>query len=195
MPRNFSYWKGLVMRDSQLGLRVTLGILLAANLVAAWAVFRPVGGSAEELDQQLAQMRKQIQQKRIALKRTDMISSKMDQARQAGDSFFNSYFMSRKTASSTILLELRKAAKDSGMKPKGDAFTFEPIEGSDLLSMMTISANYEGTYGDLLQFVNRLDKSQRFLILENLQAAPQQGSGLLNVLIRLNTFVREEVTQ
>ncbi len=195
MPRSFSELKNLVVRDSQLGLRVMLGILLAANLVAAWAVFRPVGGSAEELDQQLAQMRKQIQQKRIALKRTDMISSKMDQARQAGDTFFNSYFMSRKAASSTILLELRKAAKDSGMKPKGDAFTFEPIEGSDLLSMMTISANYEGTYGDLLQFVNRLDKSQRFLILENLQAAPQQGSGLLNVLIRLNTFVREEVTQ
>ena len=195
MPRSFSELKNLVVRDSQLGLRVMLGILLASNLVAAWAVFRPVGGSAEELDQQLAQMRKQIQQKRIALKRTDMISSKMDQARQAGDTFFNSYFMSRKTASSTILLELRKAAKDSGMKPKGDAFTFEPIEGSDLLSMMTISANYEGTYGDLLQFVNRLDKSQRFLILENLQAAPQQGSGLLNVLIRLNTFVREEVTQ
>src|SRR5260370_39719478 len=110
MHRSFSELKNLVVRDSQLGLRVMLGILLAANLVAAWAVFRPVGGSAGGLDQQLAQMRKQIQQKRIALKRTDMISSKMDQARQAGDTFFISYFMARKTTASTILLEVRKWA-------------------------------------------------------------------------------------
>lgn len=199
MPRNFDVksWFGKLSttRDSRMNIRLVLGILLLANIIAAWTAVRPVGGSAEELDAQVALLRQSIQQKQAVLKRTRAIYAKMEQARNAGDDFMGHYFMSRKTASSTILSELATAAKESGMKPKGDAFTFEPVEGSDWLSMMTIAANYEGTYGDLLQFVNRLDKSQRFLILENLAAAPQQGSGMLNTTIKLNTFVREDVAQ
>jgi type IV pilus assembly protein PilO len=117
---------------------------------------------------------------------------KIEQARSAGDTFLDTYFMDRRTASSSILAELNKNAKESGIRPKGDAFTFEPVEGSDTLSMMTIAANYEGTYSDLLHFVNRLDRSSRFLILENLTATPQQTGGSLNVSIKLNTFVRED---
>ncbi len=198
MPRNFDL-KSLTgkfsTRDPKNSVRLVLGVLVVANLLAAWATVKPVGGSAEELDAQVAILRQQIQQKSVQLKRTRAIYAKMEQARNAGDSFMTHYFMSRKTASSTILSELATAAKESGMKPKGDAFTFEPVEGSDSLSFMTIAANYEGTYGDLLQFVNKLDKSDRFLILENLAAAPQQGSGLLNTTIKLDTFVREDVAQ
>jgi len=199
MPRNFDL-KTLLggmynSRDPRVSIRLVLGILLLANIIAAWATVKPVGGSAEELDAQVATLRVQIQQKQAVLKRTQSIFAKMESARNAGDNFMGHYFMTRKTASSTILSELMTSAKESGMKPKGDAFTFEPVEGSDTLSMMTIAANYEGTYGDLLQFMNRLDKSQRFLILENLTAAPQQGSGLLNTAIKLNTFVREEPLQ
>jgi len=181
-------------RDPRFIVRAILGVLLLANLIAAWAVFRPVGGSAEDLNAQLLSMRQQVVQRQKVLKNLRSLASKMDQARQAGDNFLNGYFMARHTASSTILSELGKAAKESGIKPKGDAFTFEPVDGSDTLSMMTIAANYEGTYPDLLHFVNRLDRSQRFLILENLAAAPQLSGGMLNVSIKLNTFVREEQT-
>ena len=77
------------------------------------------------------------------------------------------------------------------MRPRERSFAYDPIEGSDTLSMMTVTANYEGTYGDLLQFVNKLDKSARFLILDTLTAAPQVSGPNLNVQIKFNTFVRE----
>src|SRR3982751_5547947 len=171
MPRNFEvlqkYFRNLpagFARDPRVVVRGILGALLLANIVAAFAVFRPIGGSAEELDSQLAALRQQVQSRQASLKRLRFIVSKMDQASTTSNQFLSVNFMSRKTASSSILSELAKSAKDSGMKPKGDACTFEPVEGSDAISMMTIAANYEGTYGDLLQFVNRLDKSPRFLI-------------------------------
>jgi hypothetical protein len=44
----------------------------------------------------------------------------------------------------------------------------------------------------LIQFVNLLDKSQRLLIIESLNTTPQQGSALLNVTMKLDTFVRED---
>jgi hypothetical protein len=68
------------------------------------------------------------------------------------------------------------------------------VEGSDTLSQITISAAYEGTYANLTKFVNLLDKSPRFLIIESLTAAPQQTNvgDTLSVTIKLDTFVRLE---
>ena len=53
----------------------------------------------------------------------------------------------------------------------------EPVEGSDTLDMLQISANFEGTYPDLVHFMNLLDKSDRLLIIESLNATPQQSGG------------------
>jgi type IV pilus assembly protein PilO len=179
-------------KDPRFVARVVIGALLVANLLAAYAVFQPVGGSAEELEAEAISIRQQVQQRQGALQRSRALVSKIEQARASGDEFLGTYFMDRRTASSTIVAELANAAKDAGIRQKEHAFAFDPIPGSDRLSMMTVSANYEGTYGDLLEFVNRLDKSERFLILDTLSAAPLQGGTNLNVNIKLNTFVRDD---
>ncbi|HUS05216.1 MAG TPA: type 4a pilus biogenesis protein PilO [Bryobacteraceae bacterium] len=179
-------------RDPRLIVRVVLGALLLANLAAAFAVFRPFGGSAEELDAQAVALRQQVQQKQASVQRLRALAAKIEGGRTAEDEFLNTYFMRRQTASSTIVSELMKSAKDSGIKQAEHSYSFDPVEGSDTLSMMTIVGNYEGTYADLLQYVNRLDKSPRFLILDSLAAAPQQGGNTLRVNIKLNTFVRED---
>jgi hypothetical protein len=179
-------------KDPRFIARALIAVLLVANLMAAYAVFRPLGGSAEELDAEVASLQVQLQQRQASLQRLRALVSKIEQARKAGDEFLTSYFMDRRTLSSTIIGELSAAAKDAGMRPKEIAYGFDDIEGSDTLSMATVTANYEGTYGDLLEFINRLDKSKRFLILDTLTAAPQQGGTNLNVNIKMNTFVRKE---
>lgn len=179
-------------KDPRIIARAVLGLLLFANMIAAFMVFRPLGGSAEDLENQLVVMRQQMQQKGAQLQRTRALVAKIEQARSSGDVFLDTYFMSRRTASSTILTELDRAAKDAGIRPKDRAFVIDPIEGSDDLSMMTITANFEGTYGDLLQFVNRLDQSPRFLMVDTLTATPQQGSANLNVSVKFMTFVRTD---
>ena len=197
MPRDFNLrlpqdWRTRLGKDPRVLARVVLGGLLLANLVAAYAVFYPVGGSAEQLEEQISTMRSQLQQRQAALGRTQGLVEKIEHARTTGDQFLEQYFMDRRTTSSTILIELDAAAKDAGMRVKDRSFTYDPVEGSETLSMMTITANYEGTYGDLLQFVNRLDKSRRFLIIDHMVAQPQQAGGALNVSLKLNTFVKEE---
>ena len=192
MRRSFSFrLPPGAARDPRFIARAGIGVLLLANLIAAYAVFQPLGGSAEELDEQVVALRLQIQQRQASLQRMRTLVAKIEQARQSGDEFLGTYFMDRQTMSSTIVQELSGAAKEAGMRPKEHAFAFDPVEGSDTLSMMTVTGNYEGTYGDLLEFVNRLDKSRRFLILDTLTATPQQGGTNLNVNVKLNTFVRE----
>ena len=117
--------------------------------------------------------------------------SKVEGARQAGDQFLLEHFTDQQTAYSTLLDEMGRAAKEAGIQEREHSFALEPIEGSDTLGMLSITANYQGSYADLIQFVNRLDRSARLVIVESLTATPQQSTGLLNVNMRLNTFVRE----
>ncbi|MCX6598523.1 MAG: hypothetical protein NTV70_19400 [Acidobacteria bacterium] len=188
---SFSQLRNLPWRDPKVLMRAVLGGLVLANLIALWMVVMPPGGSAADLDAQLITLRSQFNQRKLTLDRARAFAAKVDKGRKEADKFQTEYFTDRRVASSTFVAELAMAAKDVGIKPKEHTFVFDPVEGSDTLSMMTITANYEGTYADLVHFVNRLDRSSRFLILDSLAAAPQQQGGILMITFKLNAFVRE----
>jgi Tfp pilus assembly protein PilO len=190
MPRNFS--ANISWRDPRIVMRVLVGILAAANLVAAVLIVFPPGGSADELERQLASLQSQATSQRAQLVRTRQHVAAVEKGREEGDQFLGNYFLARRTAYSTLLSELVSAADQSKIKPKEHAYSTEPIEGSDALSMMTITANYEGSYANLMRFIHEIDSSPRLLIIEGLNAAPQQGSGILNISMKIDTFVRED---
>ena len=195
MPRSFSLsgsLSSLKWNDPRVAVRVVLGVLLLANLAAAVVAFKPFGGSADDLrrdrnvlQQQLAQLQKQVS-------KSQKLVEKISTARREGDQFLNKYFADRRVMTSTVLGELVQIAKDAGVVVQPTTFTIEPIEGSDSLGMMTINAGCQGTYAALSKFVNLMDKSPRFLIMESMVALPQQTGQILNITIKVDTFVKEE---
>jgi Tfp pilus assembly protein PilO len=196
MPRNFDLpallgQLGLKKNDPSSTARAGLGILLALNLIAGWFVYSPLGGSAEEMETRLSDLRRQVAQKQAVLQRSKQLAAKVDKGRTQGDEFLGRYFLSRPTTYSTLVGELNQLAKAAGVRPKEQAYNEEEVEGSDELGMLSIAAGYEGTYADLLHFLRELDKANRLVIIESLAASPQQGSGVLNISLRLNTFIRE----
>lgn len=196
MPRNFniSAILGLLRlkkNDPRRVARIWLAALLALNIGAAWFVYRPPGGSADEMETRLSDLRGQVAQKQAVLLRGKQLAAKVDKGRTQGDEFLGKYFLSRPTTYSTLVGELNQLAKAAGVRPKEQAFNEEEVEGSDELGMVSITAGYEGSYADLLHFLRELDKANRLVIIESLAATPQQGSGVLNISLRLNTFIRE----
>jgi type IV pilus assembly protein PilO len=196
MPRNFKLagklkWKGVAIKQPRVLLRAIIGTLLAANLVAAVMAFKPFGGSADDLRREQEALRVQLARLHARAATSKRLVEKVETARREGDQFLAKYVTDRRVMSSTIQEELNRTAKEAGIKALPATLDLEPIEGSDTLEMMTISAGYEGSYADLTKFVNLLDKSPRFLIIENMQTAPQQGGQALTVTLKLVTFVRE----
>lgn len=191
MPR-ISLPGKLKLKDPRVGVRIVLGVLVAANLAAALIVFRPWGGSAEDLARQQAQLRQQLAQAQARLEKSKALVSKVEQARKEGDEFQAKYITDRRTTMSTIGEELNLIAQQAGVTPKGSVTNMEPVEGSDTLWQMTISEIYEGQYAQLAKLVNLLDKSQRFLIISNMVATPKSNTNVLTVTLRLDTFVRAE---
>ncbi len=188
-------WRGLwerLAKDPRLSVRVALGVLLLANLVAAAAVFRPWGGSQEELQRQLAELRRSAGEREKAVERLRALAGAVERTRAESDLFLERHFLPGQTAYSTVLDELRTVADKSGVKAKDHSFDLQPIEGSNTLDLMNVTGNYEGSFADLVQFVNAIDRSPRFLTIERLQAAPLQAQGTLNINLRVNVYVRRE---
>jgi len=201
MPKSFSFVRSAApirklsfasMKDPRVSVRAGLGTLLLLNIVAALILFKPWGGSSDDLERQLAVMRNQLPQRQAALARTRTLVQKVELARVEGELFMKKYMLTGRSAYSSIVGELDRAAEKVSLKPKERQFSLEPIEGSDTLGMMTISAKYEGSYPNLTKFINELDRSPRFLIIESLQAAPQPVGTAVNVSFKLNAFVRDE---
>lgn len=172
--------------------RIVLGVLVALNLIAAGLVLYPPGGSAEALEQDLVRLEAQLKQSRTRLEETRKHADAVEKGRGAADEFLNSYFVPVRSAPSKFLSELDQIAQRAGIKDRGNQFSADVIEGSEELGMLTITANFEGTYRNLLNFVREIDRSSSLLIIESLNATPQQGSNILTVAIKMEAFLRDD---
>jgi len=180
------------MKDPRVSVRAALGALLLLNIVAALILFKPWGGSADDLERRIAIMQQQLPQQKASLERTRALVKKVEKARAEGDKFMAQYMLNGRTAFSSILGELDQAAAHVTLKPRESQYAVEPIDGSDMLGMMTISASYEGEYTNLTTFINALDRSARCVIIDSLQAAPQPVGKVVNVTFKLKAFVKDE---
>jgi len=192
MAKSFNV-RGLNLRDPRVAMRVAIGALLAANLAAAVVAFKPFGGSAEDLRREQESLRAQVTRMQQTVTGRRQLAAKVEKARAERDQFLAKYFTDTETTSAIMLTELDQASRAAGIKMGQAQFTPEEIVGSETMHMLRTNVGFEGNYSNFTKFVNLLDKSPRFMIIENLQAAApqQQGGQLLNVTLTIDTFVKE----
>ena len=189
MPRSFKIG---AIKDPRVAMRAIMGVLLAANLATAVIAFHPFGGSADDLRRERQGLTTQLSNLQSRLAESKRMVDKVQTARADGDKFLESYFLEAGTESATIVDELVKMAQTAGIKMGQVTFSRTGIEGSDTLVMRSAQVGFEGTYPNLTKFVNLLDKSPRFLVIENMNAAaPQaQGGQALSVTLKIDVFIK-----
>ncbi len=199
MPRSFDFGglaasaRSANWREPRTVVRIGLGLLLLLNVMAACFAFHLFGRSPSDLTSELISTQGALSAERASLLRTRQIVGKVAKARGEGDQFLTSYMTPRRTTYSTVVAELQQDAETAGLTWKeGSIAPLEPVKGSEDLSMMTVTAGFEGVYPNLLKFINLLDRSQRFLIIDQLAASPQPSGKTLSITLKVNTFVRED---
>ena len=194
MLRNFDW--GLRgsngVRGIRLWLELGVGVLAFLNAVALFLYFDPPGGSRRELAEQDMRVRNQIVGTRGQAVRVSSVAAKVQLGSTQSGDFQSKYFLPKRIAYVAVISEIQRMAKASGLHERDAVFSEEPIEGSSDLSILSSTANYEGTYANLMRFLYEVDHSPMLLILENLQAAPQQSNGQIATSIRFQAIVQEE---
>lgn len=194
MPRSFEWLSALVSgthRGARFWLQVAGLVLALLNGVALYFYLDPPGGSRADLMAEGQQVRNEIAAMRNAAGRLKNVAEKVQLGSTESGDFERKYFLPQRGAYETVIAEIQRMAQASGLRERDAVFAEEPIEGTADLTLLTSTANYEGSYDNLMRFLYEVDKSPMLLMLDNLQAAPQQKGGQISTSIRLQTIVQE----
>jgi hypothetical protein len=178
--------------NAQVYLRMLAGFLAFFNIMALFFYLVPPGGSREELAEQTIQLRRQIVATRGQSTRIRTTALKVETGGGQASDFEAKYFLPKRLAYVTVVGEIQRLAKASGLQERDSVNTEEPIEGTADLSLLTASANFEGSYANLMRFLNETDHSPMLLMLDALTAVPQSKSGEINATMRFQAIVREQ---
>jgi hypothetical protein len=180
-----------------LWLRILLGTLVVLNVIALYLFISPPGGSHSDLVNQESSVRREIQTRRMASERLKTVSAKVELGGEQTKQFSDNYFLQQRTASATLVSELLRMSGAAGLQERERTYSREPIEGTDDLTLLTINANYQGSYAQLMSFMNQIDHSDKLLILDTLVASPLkegQDQSVLNIGTKLLAILKEDGT-
>jgi Tfp pilus assembly protein PilO len=169
----------------------TVGVLFVFDLVFYLAAIEPLGRREAEQQALLGALGRQIAAKRTEVEQLQLVVSRVEKARGEGDGLLEGITLPRRTGFSTLLTELLEAAAKAGIDTREGNFDIEPIEGTEEYGMISVSANFRGEYQNLVRFLNQLDRSEQFLIIDSLAATPRTDSNELQFTMRFNTLLRE----
>jgi len=167
----------------------SLGALALFNVLFWLFAVRPLSEQETLQQARLQQLELQVRQKTESLDRLRAASEKLDGAVDGGDDLLERLTFERRTTFSELLKELNSAADEAGVELRETSYNSGEIDGNASYGMVSIAANFRGRYPNLVKLLNRLDRSEKFLIVERLGAAPREDGGL-QIAIRIDAFVR-----
>lgn len=172
-------------------LRLAVGLLAVCNVVATYLCLNPPGGTRGQITAEVAQLNNQLAVARHQSSHLRTVSQNVQLGRKQAFDFQAAAVLPKRTAYGRVISELQGMSKSAGLQIRDAVFADEPIEGTSDLSLLSVTANYQGTYDNLMQFLHEADHSSILLMLDNLQAAQQDKGDQINVAIRFQTVIRD----
>lgn len=165
--------------------QVTLGILVVLCIIAAGGTiyFGSRSGSTEH--QQFQTTRGQVLAKMKTVIPPASVQGRVEDARKQIDDFYKTRLASEPSA---VYAELGKVAAADQVR-FGEA-KYE-LSDTDLpnVQMMTVEAALTGSYVDTVKFINSLERSQMFFIVDGIALDERQGGGV-HLTLKLEAYVR-----
>lgn len=164
-------------------LKIAIGALVLIDAVAVAMLVTPLAGMREARQQELRQLWQQVKSREFAPWRG--LDKKIPHAKQQIDQFYAQRFP---TEESAISAELGRVQSETGVRVTGVRYTVKdaPIEG---LQRVEIAANFSGDYLQLVRFINSLERSKLFFLVDGVDLGSEQN-GVVALQIKVETYLR-----
>jgi hypothetical protein len=158
-------------------LLLILNLVLGVRLFLAWSTLRTA--SAEQLQQ------KQTAYRALQLEMTPLrgLPQKVALSRTQASDFSAARFPA---AYSTISATIHDLESKNNVRLTNLAYT--PTRAIEGLAEVRMDASLSGEYAPLMHFINGLERSKTFFLINGLTLTGQQG-GLVNLRLKLNTYL------
>jgi Tfp pilus assembly protein PilO len=163
------------MRPGRKRALVLLAALVGANLAAYFAFTLPRSLRRRNLDSRLQSARQEVQAERQKLKDLKGRFELLAANRKDATDFYRVHAGPRGGSLVPVLTEIEGLARDHGLTVGNQTFEMEPVKGAPL-DRFFFKMPVRGTYHELVAFVHALERSQRFITLDEITVRGQQGS-------------------
>lgn len=182
----------LLLRNSRF---VYIGlILLVLNLLLFIFVVLPQKQKISSLQDEYSSQRIRIAEEQKEVRVLQKRLEALQKAQNDLDVIYNQVLAQKKVGVTAIRQELEDLAGSLTVESAGVAYDYEPLPKYGLRHF-TLSVPVEGAYRDIRRFINDIERSQYFLILDrvNLTAEKETQAGENLILnFQLSTYLRDE---
>lgn len=163
---------------SHVRLRIVLGILMGINAVLLFFLFRSPGRTESERRDDLARREAQQHAAELRVQQLQHLQQKVLDATHNEQEFAQANFLPRSTAFSQMLADLGRLATENRLQPGDIGYDIKERDNELGWVNVDVSLMVEGDYSDLVRFLNQLEQSKLFWIVESLTVSGKAGQKL-----------------
>ena len=171
--------------NSRRKLKIAIGAMLAADVIAVAVLFSPLVGSADSRRMQINELRAELTRKTRDVEPLRGMPDKIKLAKDQIGAFYKGRFAAK---DSDLASELGKLASENGVRIQGARYKEEEPEISGIIPV-EIEGSFSGDYLQLVRFINTLERSKMFFEVDSIDLAGE-GAGPVKLGITIHSYLR-----
>jgi len=175
-------------RTWKLAISIALAVLIVADLALIFVLWQAAREGPQAMRAQRDRLAAQAKLLKADVKRGEKIRESLPQIGKDCDAFYHDRFLNAATGYSAIEADLVELTGKAGLKTTG--FTFKQKDVKDHgVTEISIETGVSGDYPSIIRFINDLEHSKNFYLLDNLRLESASTGGI-RLSLDLRTFFR-----
>jgi len=169
-------------------IRMVLAALAVLNAIFLFLVIRPPERSVAERQEELQRERARYDTTLAKVAQMRELRTKLGSAIQNDAEFTRKHFLSRKTAFSAMVADLERLGTENQVKTSSISYQLKDDPKQPEFVNVAVTMTVEGAYPELMRFINKLEQSELFWIINNMNVAASQSKGSLRLNLLMETY-------
>lgn len=170
-------------------IRVILGLVVAADIVLAGINWQ-MAAATRTPQAELNLLKRQHALMAADITRAETIRTTLPAVEQQCDNFFKQNFRPITSGYSSVISDFGSLSRGAGLQAENLNFHQHEADKRGGVTQVDISAVVDGDYSSVVRFVNNLEHSDTFYVLDGLSLAATGSGGQLKLNLQLHTYFR-----
>jgi Tfp pilus assembly protein PilO len=178
--RSWNTWKKLIL--------CALGVLLIADLALVFVLWQSTREGVESMRAQRTRLQNEAKLLKADVARGDAIRASLPKVGKDCDAFYHDAFLDAGVGYSAIEEDLGSIATKAGLKTSSVTFSQKEVKDRGV-TLVTVLDSVDGDYPAIIQFINGLERSKYFYLLNDLHL-DTATAGAIRLHLELRTYFR-----
>ncbi len=169
-------------------VRIAVFAVVAADGLLAYANWSSTDAGARAAVDHLKDLRQQHKMLGADVRRVTAIRDRLSDVERDASKFYRDEFLAAGTGYSAIIADLNQISKASALQATNVGFKEHVLEMRGVTEI-TVTATVDGDYVSVVRFINGLERSKNFYLLDSLTLA-SSTAGNIKLNLQLRTYFR-----